>query len=149
MTKYMISLILSRRRLIQKNQISHCFRCMEAEGVWQCFVPMLEPSLQKGIDPFWWTFLVWIHVLRQWNKFWIKNAAITNLRRPFMLVDHWVGLGAYTGFHTLATIGDRFGGAVLLDCGQNVGPGCSLKARAGIWFLRKLSGSMNNRAMMG
>mmetsp|Transcript_14129 Transcript_14129/g.30699 ORF Transcript_14129/g.30699 Transcript_14129/m.30699 type:complete len:350 (+) Transcript_14129:144-1193(+) len=58
-------------------------------------------------------------------------------------------LGAYTGFYVLEKLKNLFGGAVLLDCGVNVGPDCSLKARAGIWFLRKLSGSMNNKAIMG
>lgn len=58
-------------------------------------------------------------------------------------------LGAYTGFHVLGQLKDRFAGAVLMDCGQNVGPDCSLKARLGIWALRKMSGSMNNKSLMG
>ena len=58
-------------------------------------------------------------------------------------------LGAYIGFYILEKLKTRFGGAILLDCGVNVGPGCSLKARAGIWFLGKLSASMSNKAMMG
>lgn len=58
-------------------------------------------------------------------------------------------LGAYIGFYILEQLKTRFAGAILLDCGQNVGPDCSLKTRAGIWFLRKLLGSKNNKSMMG
>mmetsp|Transcript_23160 Transcript_23160/g.39590 ORF Transcript_23160/g.39590 Transcript_23160/m.39590 type:complete len:344 (+) Transcript_23160:1-1032(+) len=58
-------------------------------------------------------------------------------------------LGAYTGFHILGALRESFAGAVLMDCGQNVGPDCSLKARLGIWFLRKLSGQMSNKGLMG
>lgn len=36
-----------------------------------------------------------------------------------------------------------------MDCGQNVGPDCSPKARFGIWFLRQLSGRMSNKSLMG
>ena len=57
-------------------------------------------------------------------------------------------LGAYIGFHILEKLNTRFSAAVLIDCGQNVGPDCSLKARLGVWFLRKLSTSMSNKAMM-
>ena len=57
--------------------------------------------------------------------------------------------GAYTGFYSLSKLKDRFNGAVLIDCGQNVGPDCSLKARLGLWFLRKLSSKMNNKTLMG
>ena len=41
-----------------------------------------------------------------------------------------------------------FSGAVLVDCGQNVGPDASFKARAGIWFLRKLTQNMSNKSLM-
>ena len=57
-------------------------------------------------------------------------------------------LGAYTGFHVLSRLNDRFSGAVLMDCGQNVGPDCSLKARMGLWMLRKMAGSMSNKSLM-
>jgi pimeloyl-ACP methyl ester carboxylesterase len=58
-------------------------------------------------------------------------------------------LGAYTGFYVLGKLNAQFSSAVLIDCGQNVGPDCSLKARFGIWFLRKLSTNMSNKALMG
>ena len=57
-------------------------------------------------------------------------------------------LGAYIGFYILEKLNTQFSGAVLIDCGQNVGPDCSLKARLGIWFLRKLSTKMSNKALM-
>jgi surfactin synthase thioesterase subunit len=43
---------------------------------------------------------------------------------------------------------DRFCGAIHMDCGQNVGPDCSFKARAGLWFLKLLSKSMSNASLM-
>ncbi|EED92855.1 predicted protein [Thalassiosira pseudonana CCMP1335] len=58
-------------------------------------------------------------------------------------------LGAYIGFHILKELNGKFAGAILMDCGQNVGPDCSLKARIGIVVLRKMSGSMSNKALMG
>lgn len=58
-------------------------------------------------------------------------------------------LGAYIGFYILSKLNNKFASAVLIDCGQNVGPDCSLKARLGIWFLRKLSSKMSNKALMG
>eukprot|EP00529_Nitzschia_sp_RCC80_P031575 CAMPEP_0113513804 /NCGR_PEP_ID=MMETSP0014_2-20120614/40063_1 /TAXON_ID=2857 /ORGANISM="Nitzschia sp." /LENGTH=367 /DNA_ID=CAMNT_0000410243 /DNA_START=99 /DNA_END=1202 /DNA_ORIENTATION=- /assembly_acc=CAM_ASM_000159 len=57
--------------------------------------------------------------------------------------------GAYTGFYTLDKLKDRFAGAVLIDCGQGVGPGCSFKARFGLVFLRMLSKNMSNMGLMG
>lgn len=58
-------------------------------------------------------------------------------------------LGAYTGFYVLEKLKDRFCGAVLMDCGQNVGPDCSFKARLGIAFLRLVSKNMSNKGLMG
>lgn len=58
-------------------------------------------------------------------------------------------LGAYIGFYILGQLKDGFAGAILIDCGQNVGPDCSLKARVGLWFLNKMSGHMSNKALMG
>ncbi|KAL3906503.1 MAG: hypothetical protein SGILL_009245, partial [Bacillariaceae sp.] len=57
-------------------------------------------------------------------------------------------LGAYIGFYVLEKLKDRFCGAVLMDCGQNVGPGCSFKASAGIWVLRQATKSLSNRGLM-
>jgi len=58
-------------------------------------------------------------------------------------------LGAYIGFHILSKLQNKFTSSILLDCGQNVGPDCSYKARFGLWFLRKLSSSMNNKTLLG
>ena len=63
-------------------------------------------------------------------------------------------LGAYIGFYILDTMPTKsFCGAVMMDCGQNVGPDCSLKARAGVWFLKMATTNMSNKglvdAMMG
>lgn len=56
--------------------------------------------------------------------------------------------GAYVGFHILEQYKEYFSGAVLLDCGQNVGPGASLKARVGLWFLRQMGSLMSNKGLM-
>lgn len=59
-------------------------------------------------------------------------------------------LGAYIGFYILDKLPKKsFCGAILMDCGQNVGPDCSLKARVGIWFLKMAAGNMSNKALMG
>jgi pimeloyl-ACP methyl ester carboxylesterase len=58
-------------------------------------------------------------------------------------------LGAYTGFYVLSKLHDLFSGAILLDCGQNVGPDASLKAKAGLWFLNFLTKQMSNKGLMG
>ena len=47
-------------------------------------------------------------------------------------------LGAYIGFYLLHELQDFFSGAVLMDCGQNIGPGASLKAQIGLFFLSML-----------
>jgi pimeloyl-ACP methyl ester carboxylesterase len=62
-------------------------------------------------------------------------------------------LGAYIGFYILNKLDDSFAGAILMDCGQNTGPGCSFKASVGLFFLRHMGANMSNegltKAMMG
>lgn len=57
-------------------------------------------------------------------------------------------LGAYIGFYLLDKLGDSFAGAVLMDCGQNTGPDCSLKANMGIFLIRYMSAVMSNEGLM-
>ncbi|KAL3931567.1 MAG: hypothetical protein SGBAC_011250 [Bacillariaceae sp.] len=57
--------------------------------------------------------------------------------------------GAYTGFYTMDKLKDRFAGAIMMDCGQDVGPGCSFKASAGLWFMKLISKNMSNASLMG
>lgn len=57
-------------------------------------------------------------------------------------------LGAYIGFDLLHRYREFFSGAILLDCGQNVGPDASLKARLGLWFLELVGNSWSNKTMM-
>ena len=57
-------------------------------------------------------------------------------------------LGAYTGFYTLSKLHDYFNGAVMIDCGQNVGPKASLKAKTGLWFLKYMTKAMSNKGLM-
>jgi pimeloyl-ACP methyl ester carboxylesterase len=59
-------------------------------------------------------------------------------------------LGAYVGFYLLAL--DRFknifNGAVLMDCGQNVGPGSSFQAKAGLMLLSWMGKEFSNASLM-
>ena len=59
-----------------------------------------------------------------------------------------VSLGAYTGFYMLDKVKDIFDGAILIDCGQNVGPEASFKAKMGLVFLSFLSRNMSNASLM-
>ncbi len=56
--------------------------------------------------------------------------------------------GAYTGFYILNKLPDSFHAAVLMDCGQNVGPGASLKARMGLVLLGYIGRNFSNAALM-
>jgi pimeloyl-ACP methyl ester carboxylesterase len=56
-------------------------------------------------------------------------------------------LGAYVGFHVLKKHQEYFKGAILLDCGQNVGPGASLKATVGLWFLKEVTKHLSNKSI--
>mmetsp|Transcript_13391 Transcript_13391/g.23984 ORF Transcript_13391/g.23984 Transcript_13391/m.23984 type:complete len:651 (+) Transcript_13391:93-2045(+) len=69
--------------------------------------------------------------------------------KPSRIIYVGASLGAYIGFYILEKLNDRFAGAVLLNCGQNVGPDCGRKSKAGIWLLRKLSGNLTNKTSMG
>ena len=55
--------------------------------------------------------------------------------------------GAYSGFHILHKHQEYFKGAILLDCGQNVGPGASLKATLGLYVLKSITNMMSNKTM--
>jgi pimeloyl-ACP methyl ester carboxylesterase len=58
-------------------------------------------------------------------------------------------LGAYVGFYLLGQFKDVFDGAVLMDCGQNVGPGASFKAKAGLVMMSWLGKKFSNATLMG
>jgi len=58
-----------------------------------------------------------------------------------------VSFGAYTGFYTMDKLKDRFGGAIMMDCGQYAGPDCSWKVSAGIWVMRLMARNMSNAGM--
>jgi pimeloyl-ACP methyl ester carboxylesterase len=57
-------------------------------------------------------------------------------------------LGAYVGFYLLDQFRDSFDGAVLMDCGQNVGPGASLKAKLGLVMLKWVANKYSNADLM-
>jgi pimeloyl-ACP methyl ester carboxylesterase len=95
-----------------------------------------------------------------------KNAAAAS---PERLIYVGASLGAYVGFHVLAELlkdeknnnnnkedvgppqqhpRRLFHGAVLMDCGQNVGPGSGMAARFGLVVLRMLATNSSNYALM-
>lgn len=59
-------------------------------------------------------------------------------------------LGAYIGFYILQKLSSfqLFDGAILLDCGQNVGPHASLKAKLGLSMMRFVGSIFSNATMM-
>ena len=57
-------------------------------------------------------------------------------------------LGAYVGFYVLHELKDKFDGAVLLDCGQNVGPDRGMAAGVGLVFLKLLAEQSSNYSLM-
>jgi pimeloyl-ACP methyl ester carboxylesterase len=59
-------------------------------------------------------------------------------------------LGAYIGFYILQKLSSLqlFDGAILLDCGQNVGPHASLKAKLGLSMMRFVGSNFSNATMM-
>jgi len=57
-------------------------------------------------------------------------------------------LGAYIGFYLLDKLASKFAGAVLMDCGQNVGPGACFKARAGLVMLNYIGKHWTNATLM-
>jgi pimeloyl-ACP methyl ester carboxylesterase len=57
-------------------------------------------------------------------------------------------LGAYVGFYVVEKLQTKFYGAVLMDCGQNVGPDASLKAKVGLVVLKALGRHLSNATMM-
>ena len=56
-------------------------------------------------------------------------------------------LGAYIGFYLLDKFQDTFDGAILIDCGQNVGPGASYKARIGLVMLSWMGSKFSNATL--
>ena len=57
-------------------------------------------------------------------------------------------LGAYIGFHLVEIFKDIFDGAILIDCGQHVGPGASFKARMGLVVLAYLGRNFSNATLL-
>jgi pimeloyl-ACP methyl ester carboxylesterase len=57
-------------------------------------------------------------------------------------------LGAYIGFYVCNFYRQVLDGAVLMDCGQNTGPGCSLKAKLGLVLLNWLGKNMSNAKLL-
>jgi pimeloyl-ACP methyl ester carboxylesterase len=77
----------------------------------------------------------------------LKECGITKESKKKII---YVGgsLGAYVGFYLLDKYKEVFHGAILIDCGQNVGPGASYKARMGLVLLSFLGNHMSNATLM-
>lgn len=56
-------------------------------------------------------------------------------------------LGAYIGFYLLEEFKGTFNSAVLMDCGQNVGPGRSLKATIGLHLMSYAASHYSNKKL--
>lgn len=56
--------------------------------------------------------------------------------------------GAYTGFYMLDKFQNMFDGAILMDCGQNVGPGASYKAKTGLVMLAWMGNHLSNATLI-
>lgn len=79
----------------------------------------------------------------------IRNLLVENsVKSGDRVIYVGASFGAYLGFEILDRLQEFFSGAVMLDCGQNVGPGASLKARAGLWMLRLASSLASNNFLM-
>mmetsp|Transcript_20168 Transcript_20168/g.29938 ORF Transcript_20168/g.29938 Transcript_20168/m.29938 type:complete len:337 (+) Transcript_20168:72-1082(+) len=83
----------------------------------------------------------------------VRNILKSENCDPSKTIYVGASFGAYVGFYILDKLGSSFAAAILMDCGQNVGPDCSLKAAIGLWFMRKIGGHMTNekliKSMMG
>jgi pimeloyl-ACP methyl ester carboxylesterase/DNA-directed RNA polymerase subunit RPC12/RpoP len=77
-----------------------------------------------------------------------KALAEATYSRSDKLVYVGGSLGAYIGFSLLDKFQDKFSAAVLMDCGQNVGPGASLKARLGLVMLNFVAKRYSNADLM-
>lgn len=75
----------------------------------------------------------------------LSQCALPSTER---LVYVGASLGAYVGFHVLQHLPNVFHGAVLLDCGQNVGPDRGMAARAGLVVLKAIAENSSNYSMM-
>ncbi|GKY91632.1 hypothetical protein MPSEU_000135100 [Mayamaea pseudoterrestris] len=73
-----------------------------------------------------------------------------NITKDFKKKVIYVGgsLGAYVGFYLIDKHQDYFDGAILMDAGQNVGPGASLKARGGLVMLAFLGRRCSNATLL-
>eukprot|EP00978_Attheya_sp_CCMP212_P021875 scaffold64297_cov57-Attheya_sp.AAC.1 len=88
------------------------------------------------------------------NIFEEKSITSTTLRgslpgiRKEKVIYVGGSLGAYIGFHLVEKFKDIFDGVILIDCGQNVGPGASFKARMGLILLAYLGRNFSNATLL-
>lgn len=78
----------------------------------------------------------------------ITNVYEENQLNPKKTIYIGLSFGAYVGFYIMSKLSNHFIGAILLDCGQNVGPDASFKANAGIFVLRCVCQYMSNQQIM-
>ena len=57
-------------------------------------------------------------------------------------------LGALVGFYLCDMFQHVLDGAILIDCGQNVGPGASYKAKVGLVFMKWLGSKCSNATLL-
>ena len=78
----------------------------------------------------------------------LDDSGVKKMTSSDKLVYFGGSLGAYIGFYLLERFKESFDGAVLIDCGQNVGPGASFQAKMGLVFLSFLGGQLSNAALL-
>lgn len=77
----------------------------------------------------------------------LKECDLTENKSNRKVIYVGGSLGAYVGFYLLDKFQSLFDGAILIDCGQNVGPGASYKAKAGLVMLSWMGNHFSNASL--
>jgi pimeloyl-ACP methyl ester carboxylesterase len=77
-----------------------------------------------------------------------KECGIMDRKSDRKVIYVGGSIGAYIGFYLLQQFQEVVDGAILMDCGQNVGPGASFKAKLGLVVLKWLGSSCSNATLL-
>jgi pimeloyl-ACP methyl ester carboxylesterase len=78
----------------------------------------------------------------------LKECGITEKKPDRKVIYVGGSLGAYVGFYLLQHFQEVLDGAILMDCGQNVGPGASFKAKLGLVVLKWMGSTFSNATLL-
>lgn len=87
-------------------------------------------------------------VLQECGLITVDDDAKCKKQQQHKLIYVGGSLGAYVGFYVLHQLAPLFDGAILMDCGQNVGPDRGMAARVGLVFLRMMAEHSSNYSLM-